>query len=391
MGNGYVESILDNDQYKFSMQNAVCKLFPRAFVEYTFINRDNREFPDNFGEELKRIIDTFRGLILSKDAKDFLREKCYYFDPVYIDFLSGYRYDPEEVIIDQEGPSLIVKVVGPWYRTILWEVPLMSVISQLYFEMTIPTKLNRKERKEINKKKFGSLNSIGVCYADFATRRRYSYDNHAQVVEDAVRYGGSNYFVGTSNVHLAMINDLTSIGTQAHEWIQFHAAKFGFRMANEMAMKNWVEVYGGNLGIVLPDTFTMDVFLKSFNSLYSRQFDGMRHDSGSPQKFIDKAIKHYRKSRIDPTSKVLVFSDSINSIQKVSGIHLGCEGHIKDSYGIGTWFGNDVGVKPLNMVIKMTGAKFDGQWIPTVKLSDDKGKNTGDKDMLDLGKRTLMI
>ncbi len=390
MSNGYIESIFDNDQYKFTMQSAVIKLYPRAVVRYTFINRDGREFPDNFGEELTRIVDTFRGLILSKEQKDFLRDKCYYFDPVYGDFLSGYRYDPAEVIIKQEGSKLIIEIVGPWYRTILWEVPLMAVISQLYFEMTTSTKLSRQERRKINRDKAEALNALGVSYADFATRRRYSYENHSQVVSDFVKYGGS-YFVGCSNPHLAMINDLTPIGTQAHEWFQFHAAKYGFRMANEMSMKAWVDVFQGDLGIVLPDTFTTDVFLKSFNPLYARQFDGPRHDSGPPLPFTDKFVKHYRKVRVDPTSKIIVFSDSINSIAKVSDIHTGCEGRIGDSYGIGTWFGNDVGVKPLNMVIKMTGAFLDDQWIPTVKYSDDLGKNTGDPDMLDLGKRTLMI
>lgn len=390
MGNGYIESILDNDQYKFSMQSAVIKLYPRAVVKYTFINRDGREFPDHFAEELTRIVDTFRGLILSKAQKEFIKNKCYYFNPVYGDFLAGYRFDPTEVIINQEESKLIVEVVGPWYRTILWEPPLMAVISQLYFEMTILTKLTRKERQEINRKKAEALSALGVTYADFATRRRYSYENHSQVVSDFVKYGKSN-FVGCSNTHLAMINDITPIGTQAHEWFQFHAAKFGFRMANEMAMKAWVEVYQGELGIVLPDTFTTDVFLRSFNSLYARQFDGPRHDSGPPLPFTDKFVKHYRNMRIDPNSKVIVFSDSIKSIQKVSDIHTGCDGRIKDSYGIGTWFGNDVGVNPLNMVIKMTGAYLDGLWIPTVKYSDDVGKNTGDKDMLELGKRTLMI
>jgi len=345
MSNGYVESILDNDQYKFSMQNAVCKLYPRAVVKYTFINRDNREFPANFGKELIRVIDTFGGLVLSKEQKDFLKEKCYYFDPVYLDFLSGYRYNPEEVIIRQESSRLVCEVIGPWYRAIMWEVPLMAVISQLYFEMTTPTKLTRQGRMKINKEKAEALNALGVFYACFATRRRYSFENHAQVVNNFVRYGKNN-FVGTSNTHLAMVNDITPIGTQAHEWVTFHAAKYGFRMANEMAMKTWINVYQGDLGIVLPDTFTTDVFLKSFNRLYARQFDGPRHDSGPPLEFTDKFVKHYRDARIDPKSKMIVFSDSINSIQKISDIHTGCDGRIGDSYGIGTWSGNDVGESP---------------------------------------------
>lgn len=390
MGNGYNESILDNDQYKFTMQNAVCKLFPKEIVRYTFINRDNREFPDNFGEELKRIIDTFRGLILSKKEKEFLRENWYYISPVYIDFLNGYRYDPNEVKIRQEGPKLFVEVIGPWYRTILWEVPLMSVISQLYFELTSPSTMSRKEREKINKEKAEALAALNARFADFATRRRYSYNNHAEVVTDLIKYGQDN-FIGTSNPHIARINGLTSIGTQAHEWYQFHGAKYGFRMANEMGMKNWVDVYEGQLGIALPDTYTSDVFFKSFNGLYARTFDGLRHDSGPPVDFTRKAINHYDYLRIDSTTKTLVFSDSISNIEKVAQISEACNDYIRHSYGIGTWFGNDVGVKPLNIVVKMTGVLFDEQWIPTVKLSDDLGKNTGDQDMVDLCKKVLMV
>lgn len=398
MGNGYVESLLDNDQYKYTMQNAVCKLFPRDIVRYTFINRDGREFPDNFGEELRRIIDTFRGLILSRDEKEFLRANWYYVSPVYIDFLTGYRYDPEEVRIRQEGSKLIVEVVGLWYRTILWEVPLMSVISQLYFEMTTPTKLTRKEREENNKIKAERLRTMEVLFADFASRRRYSHLNHDEVISDMKKYGKEN-FIGTSNPYFAMKYGLKSIGTQAHEWYQFHGAKYGFRMANEMGLKNWVDVYQGQLGIALPDTYTTDAFLSSFDGLYARTFDGMRHDSGCPVEFVKKAVNHYDFLRIDPTTKTLIFSDSINKFKKIADIKQACSNFIRHSYGIGTWFGNDVGVKPLNIVVKMTGVKLkssalgfmNDEWISTVKLSDDKGKNTGDSEMVDLCKRVLMI
>lgn len=386
----YVKDILDNDQYKFTMQQAVCMLYPRAVVRYDFINRGNREFPVGFGSELKRIVDTFRDFALTKDGKNFLREKCYYFNPVYIDFLNGYRFDPTEVIIEQEGSVLKCYVQGPWYRTILWEPPLMAVISQLYFEMTGGTKLTRKQRKEINRKKAMALKELGVLVAEFTTRRRYSHENHNEVVIDFKKYGG-NSFIGTSNLFMAMQHNETPIGTQAHEWFQFHAALFGFRMANEMAMKKWVDVYQGNLGIALPDTFTTDIFLRSFNSLYARQFDGMRHDSGDPIKFINKVVKHYKKLRIDPTSKTLVFSDGINNINTVSEIHNACKGVVKDAYGIGTWLGNDVGVHPLNMVIKMTGCYNDGEWLRTIKLSDDKGKNTGDKKTIELCKQILVV
>lgn len=393
MNNGYVQSLLDNDLYKFSMQNAVCLSYPKAVVKYSFINRDNRDFPEGFGDELKRIIDTFRGLTLSKDGKDFLRRKCYYFNPVYIDFLSGYRYDPSEVSIKQEGSVLEVSANGLWYRTILWEVPLMATISQLYFEMTNQKIKNSKKLIEINKRKAEQFEETGIKFADFGTRRRYSFENHEHVLSILIKEAKTS-LVGTSNVYLAMKNNLTPIGTQAHEFFSFMAAKYGFIRANYKALEKWVDVYQGDLGIALTDTFTTDIFLKTFGTKYAKLFDGVRHDSFDPIKFTDKIIRHYRKLKIEPKSKTIVYSDNLD-IKKIQKIHNYCkdfyQGAIKDSYGIGTNLTNDIpGIKPLNIVIKMTGY-YDNYWIPTVKLSDSPGKHTGDIETINLCKKTLKI
>ncbi len=390
MENEYVAGILDNDVYKFTMQCGACQKYPNALAMYQFINRDGREFPDGFADELRRIIDTFRGFTLSKDDIDFLKEKCYYLNPAYIDLLSGYRYNPDEIILTQEGSNFHCKYIGPWYRKILWEVPLMATISQLYFEKTGKTKMIRKERKERNRLKFMALKEIGVPIAEFGTRRRYSLKNHDEVVRDAKQYLGS-CFSGPSNVYLAKKYNLTPIGTKAHEWYQFHAAMYGFRMANEMALKIWSDIFQGDLGIALPDTFTTDVFLKTFNTFFAKLFDGLRQDSGSPFDFITKSVSKYQKLRIDPMLKTLVFSDAINSIDKVKSIHKACINLIRDAYGIGTWFTNDVDVIPLNIVIKMIACMINGRWIDTVKLSDDEGKNTGNKDMIVHCKKDLMI
>jgi len=392
MENEYVNGVLDNDQYKFSMQNAVCFNYPRAMVKYAFINRDNREFPDGFGEELKRVIDTFRGFEMSKGEKYFLSKKCTYLNPVYIDFLYGYRFNPDEVTVIQQGPKLIVEIAGPWYRTILWEVPLMATISQLYFEMAklIIVKYSREEREKINKNKGQELKQMGVRAAEFGTRRRESLQNHKEVIVD-LKESMEDLLVGASNVKLAMENSLTPIGTHAHEWFMFHAARFGFRMANNIALKTWVKTYQGDLGIALPDTFTTDVFLRDFDSLYARQFDGVRHDSGAPVEFMYKIVEHYSKLRIDPSTKTIVFSDGINNMALIRSIHAACEKIIRDSYGIGTWFTNDVGLIPLNIVIKMTSCLVKDNWVPTIKLSDNKGKNTGDPEMIDLCKKTFNI
>jgi nicotinate phosphoribosyltransferase len=370
------------------MQKAICQLYPRVLSEYKFVNRAGTLFPDGFGDRLSEIVSGFRDIKLKHDEKDFLREKCYYLDPVYLDFLEGYRYDPSEVSINQDGPNLSINIFGPSYRTVLWEVPLMATISELYFDLT--DSQNRYYDKKCNENKAIGLSKIGIYYSEFGTRRRFSYENQDKVVSDLKKFG-NGHLLGTSNVHLAMKHDLLPMGTVAHEWYSLHGALFGFKHANESANEAWVNVYQGDLGTALPDTFTSDVFLKSFSTKYAKLFDGVRQDSGDPIEFIEKFTNHYERLRINPLNKMLLFSDNLKSMQQIENIHKTCEGRINDRYGIGTWFSNDVGVKPLNMVIKLFSCNFDGEWVNTVKLSDDKSKNTGDSNAVRLCKDTLSI
>jgi nicotinate phosphoribosyltransferase len=357
------------------------------------VNRDNREFPDGFDKRLTEIIDSFRGVALKKNEKDFMQEKCYYLNPVYLDFLSGYRYDPKEVIIKQEGPKLSLDIIGPAYRTVLWEVPLMATVSELYFDMTQKVYLNKDDLNQItqaNKKKAEDLANIDVYYSEFGTRRRRSFENQNKVVEDLKKHG-KGHLLGTSNVYLAMKHDLMPAGTVAHEWYSLHAAIYGFIMANEKANDSWIRVFQGDLGTGLPDTFTTDVFLRSFNTKYAKLYDGLRQDSGDPLAFLEKVLAHYNKLKINPLYKMLLFSDNLKSISQINAIHNACKGRTNDRYGIGTWLSNDCGVKPLNMVIKLIACNFNGSWVNTIKLSDDIEKHTGDPETIELCKKTLMI
>jgi nicotinate phosphoribosyltransferase len=383
-------SILDTDLYKLTMQHAVLRLFPSAEVRYDFINRDNREFPEGFGKRLQEIVDSFLGLKLLKDEKDFIREKCYYLPTAYIDYLEGYRYDPKEVHIEQNGTNLKVWVTGPWFRTILWEVPLMATISELYFKMTHQNADSDIKRLQTNTIKAEGLAEMHISYSEFGTRRRYSYQNQKQVIEDLKEHG-QGYMLGTSNTHFAMKYNITPMGSIAHEFIMAHGAMFGFQQANLRAMESWVNVYQGDLGIMLTDTYTTDAFLKSFNTKHAKLWDGIRHDSGCPFEFITKFVKHYNTLRVNPMHKVALFSDGINSLELVKKIHDACSSNIVDRYGIGTWLSNDVGVKPLNIVIKLTSIDYGYGWIPTVKLSDSKTKHTGDVPTVQLCKQTLGI
>ncbi len=383
-------SLLDNDFYKFTMQQAVIKLFPKAKVEYEFINRGKHLFPHGFAEALRRSVDAMATLRLTHEEKAFLAEKCPYLDPVYLDFLQGYRYDPSEVSIKQNDEHVTITISGYWYRTILWEVPLLALVSELYYRLREMERVDDETVKRITIDKIEKYEALGVTVAEFGTRRRHSYQVHRLVMEALSQHVGQS-FIGTSNMHMAMLYKTKPIGTHAHEWFMFHAAKYGFKMANTMALEHWVDVYRGDLGIALSDTYTTDVFFKSFDKKFAKLFDGVRHDSGDPLSFADKTISHYEMMGINPKFKTIIFSDSLR-YDRVAEIANYCKGRIGISFGIGTDLTNDVGLQPMNIVIKLNKAQPDeAEWISTVKLSDEPGKYTGDKKMIALTKIVFQI
>lgn len=377
-----IQSILDNDLYKFTMQQAVHMLYPWVDVEYVFINRSNTPFPENFAEKLNIEVQKMQSFRLTREEKCYLDRTCYFMTPVYLDFLEHYTFDPKEVSISQDKSNINVTVKGPWYRTILWEVPLMAIISELYFVMTEARPLPDKEIKAINLNKARILSRNNIKYADFGTRRRFSSSGHEALIRDILALE-NNTMIGTSNVNLARLFDIKPIGTMGHEWIMFHGVLNGYRMANSTAIAAWATAFQGHLGIALTDTFTTNIFLSTFDTLHAKLFDGVRHDSGDPIAFIDKIVEHYKKLHIDPITKTIVFSDGLD-IEKSVNIHKHCIGKIRDSYGIGTNLTNDVGVTPLNMVIKLAKCRIspEKEWHNAIKLSDDTGKHTGDSEEL---------
>ena len=384
-----ITSILDNDLYKVSMGAAVVKLYPNANVKYALFNRGGTVFPEGFARKLREAVDEMAYLPdLTAHQVAWLKINCPFLSNPYIDFFAKYKYKSKEVTISQnDSGELNVIVEGPWYSTIYWEVPLMSLISELYFEMT--GQKPNDNYKEIARKKGERLEEMEAYFADFGSRRRFSFEVQYNVVNELK---SSKTFIGTSNVLLAYLHGVKPIGTEAHEFIMFHAAKYGYRMANSIALGRWGDVYHGDLGIALTDTFTTDDFFKSFDMMYAKLFDGVRHDSGDAIPFAQKTIDHYKSLGIDPLSKTIIFSDGLN-VDEVKRIHEFCKGKVKDGYGIGTHFSNDVGVKPLNIVIKMVAAQPNGQepWVDTCKLSDVQGKNTGTTEAINLCKVTLGI
>ncbi|HEX2955750.1 MAG TPA: nicotinate phosphoribosyltransferase [Chitinispirillaceae bacterium] len=384
-----ISSILDTDLYKLTMQQAVIAQFPFEIVRYELIIRTVREFPDHFADLLKQEVESMSELTITPEEIHFLKETCYFFKPPYLDFLKGYQFDPNEVRIKQRGNSITLIVEGYWYRTILWEIPLMALISELFFKLTKPQTLPEPQLDTLNKTKIERLEHMGARFSDFGTRRRFSIKNHERVVAACVMYAPT-CFSGTSNPYLAMKYNCKAIGTQAHEWYMGIAALYGYTNANQIGMEKWVDVYQGDLGVALTDTFTTNVFFNEFSTKYAKLFDGIRQDSGDPIAFALNAINHYEKLRIDPMSKIIVFSDSLD-IDRVEQINKFCNGKIKATYGIGTHLTNDVGTRPLNMVIKMVSIKIGQTWVPTVKLSDDHNKYTGSAEAISTCKKILRI
>ncbi|KAA0128749.1 nicotinate phosphoribosyltransferase [Chryseobacterium sp. SN22] len=390
MHNVRLNSILDNDFYKITMQNAVVKLFPGSIVKYEFINRGKHQFPEGFDAALWEAVNKMAELKLTKEEKKFMARMCPYIDLPYLDFLEGYHYDPSEVKIHQEGSELSVTVEGLWYRTILWEVPLLALISELHYEMNHMERDSNEVVMSKTLEKADALAKLGVNFAEFGTRRRHSHKVQNLVMEALMQKKDST-FIGTSNVHFAMKYGVKPIGTHAHEWFMFHAAEYGFKMANELALEHWVDVYRGDLGVALSDTYTTDVFFQQFDKKFAKLFDGVRHDSGDPLEFADKTIAHYQKHGINPLFKYIIFSDGLN-LEKVEEITNYCNGKIGISFGIGTNLTNDVGLKPMNIVMKLIGVQAPNkELIPTVKLSDEHGKYTGDPKMIELAKEFLRI
>lgn len=378
--------MLDCDLYKFNMGSVVFHLFPRAIVTYEFFNRGKTVFPKGFANALQYQIEALSKLALTPDEEDWMVEKIPYARPTYIEWLSGYRMNPDEVDILQDFDGFLhITITGPWYRTIYWEVKLMAIISELYFRMTGQKMADDWQWRIVNKA--DKLSKAGCYWIDFGTRRRFSLAVQDEVVRVMANKNG---FLGTSNMHLAHKYGVTPHGTYAHECLMAMSALYGVRMADKMWRKHWSEHYEGNVGVALTDTFTTEAFLRDFGTYDARLFDGCRQDSGDPIAWGHKMLAHYKKLNILATNKRMVFSDNLN-VSKYIGIHNTFQGVAQPVAGIGTNFTNDVGVKALNMVIKLTSADFGQGVVDVVKLSDDAGKHTGNKFAIDLAKLELGI
>lgn len=376
-----INSVLDNDLYAFTMSQAALNQYPDVVVDDILIIRKQIVFPEGFAEELRRQIKLMANLNLSVEQAEFLKRKCYYLKSSFVEWFRNYRYDPSEVEVSQEGGHLEVKIHGKFCRTAFWETPLMALISELYYLMTGKQPDKFYVQRAEGKGRF--LRRIGARFSEFGTRRRFSWEVQKNVLAALIRSAGlasdGGVLNGTSNVQLAMDFDITPMGTNAHKWYQLHAGLFGIRMANRMANDAWQREFDTRLGITLTDTFTTDEFLHTFDRRTALLYDGVRQDSGDPFKYVDKIVEHYERLGIKPTTKTILFSDSLNT-ETVEKLVLYCAGKINCAFGIGTFFSNDIiDVEPLKIVIKQVAVYLaHGRRVPTVKISDDPGKASGD-------------
>ncbi len=371
-----IKTILDTDLYKFTTSYAYIKLFPYAVGTFSFKDRDETECTAGFLEALKNEIQNLRLVVLQEDELEYMYAHCRFLPRVYWEWLSSFRFDPDkvDVFVDKER-HLHIEVTDFLYKVTLYEVPLLAIVSEIrnQFMNRVPDDNDWMGRLA---EKVEISNRNQMPFSEFGTRRRFSFEVQDKVVAYLKKY--ALYCTGSSNCHLAMKYNMLPMGTHPHEWFMFHGAQFGYKHANYMALENWVNVYDGDLGTALSDTYTSDSFLNNFSRKQAKLFDGVRCDSGNEYDFVDRLIARYKELGIDPSNKTIIFSNALD-FEKALQIFNYCKGKIKCSFGIGTNLTNDTGYKPSNIVMKLSRCKMNAnqEWRECVKLSDDMGKHMG--------------
>nr|WP_314619336.1 nicotinate phosphoribosyltransferase [uncultured Pseudomonas sp.] len=369
-----VHNLLDTDFYKLTMMQGVLHNYPDADVEWEFRCRNGEDLRPYLGE-IRRQLELLSDLTLDDGQLAFL-ERISFLKPDFLRFLRLFRFNLRYVHLGIEEGQLCLRLRGPWLHVILFEVPLLALISEVRNRHLHPHMRLAEARDQLHRK-FDWLRAHAsddelaeLQVADFGTRRRFSSRVQAEVVQ-VLRDEFPGRFVGTSNVDLAWKLDIKPLGTMAHEWFMAHQ-QLGPRLIDSQiaALDCWVREYRGLLGIALTDCITMDAFLRDFDLYFAKLFDGLRHDSGEPVAWAEKAIAHYQKLGIDPITKTLVFSDGLNLTRSLE-IFRALRGRINVSFGIGTNLTCDIpGVAPMNIVLKMT----DCNGSPVAKISDEAAK-----------------
>jgi nicotinate phosphoribosyltransferase len=386
-----ITSLLDTDLYKFTMMQVVLHQFPGAQVEYKFkcrnpdIDVSTGQASRNLAVYASEIRDEIRSLcsLHFQDAELAYLQSLRFIKSDFVDFLGLFKLNEKYITVTPlPSGEIDITIRGPWLHTILFEIPVLAIVNEVYFRNTqkLPDLQEGRRRLDV---KIGQLQADGLKdlkIADYGTRRRFSMAWHEEVLRVLSARLGSNpakasgQFAGTSNVLFAMKLGLTPLGTMAHEYLQACQA-LGPRLRDSQiyAFESWAKEYRGDLGIALSDVYGMSAFLRDFDLYFCKLFDGARHDSGDPFQWGERMIDHYLRNRVDPRTKTLIFSDAL-TVPRTVELYQQFRGRCQLAFGIGTNLTNDLGYVPLQIVIKMT--RCNGQ--PVTKLSD-----TPSKDMCD--------
>ena len=393
-----IQSLLDTDLYKFTMLQAILHQFPQTMSEYQFRcrNLDETVYPlVEIKDELERELDALCDIRFTHEELDYLRS-LRFIKSDFVDYLELFQLKRRfiQVGIDDQG-RLDIVVKGPMIQAMFFEIFILAMVNELYFRrLETPEVLTEGERRLQDKAAFmkeceqkQNPNDPPFAVSDFGTRRRYTFAWQKHVLE-VLHEASPAIFRGTSNVHLAKELGLVPIGTMAHEFMQsFQSQNVRLRDFQKAALESWVQEYRGDLGVALTDTVGMDAFLQDFDLYFAKLFDGLRHDSGDPYEWGEKAYQHYKKLRIDTKTKSLTFSDGLN-LQKAWDLYQYFKDHFKPNFGTGTNLTNDMGHTPLNIVLKLVSC--NGQSV--AKISDSPGKiMTTDKTFLAYLKQTFGV
>ena len=367
--NMIVNSLLDTDLYKLTMMQIALHKFPSAEVEYEFKCRGAQVDLAKYKDQIEKEIRNLSELSFDLEEINYLREFSY-FKPDFLQILKNFRFDFKYVSLFSENNILKIKIEGPWVQVMLFETPVLSIISEIYAAENNGKNNLTEARKRLNHKINLVKDKPDFKFVDFGTRRRYSKAWQEEVLVELAGNLPKN-FMGTSNLFFAKKYDLQPHGTMAHEYLQAcQALAPGLIDFQKFAFDTWLQEYRGELGIALSDVVGVDAFLKSFDLLHCKAYDGVRHDSGNPFEWGDKVLKHYESLSINSKHKKFIFSDGLNFPKSIELLNY-FKNKAHPVFGIGTNLMNDTGAKPLSIVMKMTSCNG----MPVAKLSDSPGKN----------------
>ena len=397
-----ITSLLDTDLYKFTMMQVVLHQFPGAQVEYRFKCRNSGAQPGsnalsdktsvNLAAHVAEIRDEIRALcsLHFQDAELAYLRSMRFIKSDFVDFLGLFKLNEKYITVTPLASGDIdITIQGPWLHTILFEIPVLAIVNEVYFRKLhrLPDFAEGRRRLDLKIEQLRAPGLADLKIADYGTRRRFSKAWHDEVLRvlssklgtlqsPGKMSGIAGQLAGTSNVLWAMKLGLTPLGTMAHEYLQA-AQALGPRLRDSQVFgfESWAREYRGDLGIALSDVYGMSAFLRDFDMYFCKLFDGARHDSGDPFQWGERMLDHYAKNRVDPKTKILIFSDGL-TVPRTIELYQQFRGRCQLAFGIGTNLTNDLGYEPLQIVIKMV--RCNGQ--PVAKLSDTPSKNMCDDE-----------